>query len=202
MEKRTFYYARVSSNSQTAARQIDRFKEIGADDTQIIVDKESGKDIKRTGYLYLRNNLLRSEDTLVVTSLDRLSRNKADIKSEMEYYKENGIRLKILDLPTTLIDAPEGQEWIIEMIQNILIEVLGSIAENERRTIKNRQAEGIESAQKRGVRFGRPSYVKPDIFDEMLEKVERGELRAVDAMRKMDMKKSTYYKLRRLDRDK
>lgn len=202
MEKRTFYYARVSSNSQTAARQIDRFKEIGADDTQIIVDKESGKDIKRTGYLYLRNNLLRSEDTLVVTSLDRLSRNKADIKSEMEYYKENGIRLKILDLPTTLIEAPEGQEWIIEMIQNILIEVLGSIAENERRTIKNRQAEGIESAQKRGVRFGRPSYVKPDIFDEMLEKVERGELRAVDAMRKMDMKKSTYYKLRRLDRDK
>lgn len=202
MEKRTFYYARVSSNSQTAARQIDRFKEIGADDTQIIVDKESGKDIKRTGYLYLRNNLLRSEDTLVVTSLDRLSRNKADIKSEMEYYKENGIRLKILDLPTTLIDAPEGQEWIIEMIQNILIEVLGSIAENERRTIKNRQAEGIESAQKRGVRFGRPTYVKPDIFDEMLEKVERGELRAVDAMRKMGMKKSTYYKLRRLDRDK
>lgn len=202
MEKRTFYYARVSSNSQTAARQIDRFKEIGAEDNQIIIDKESGKDIKRTGYLYLRNNLLRSEDTLVVTSLDRLSRNKADIKSEMEYYKENGIRLKILDLPTTLIEAPEGQEWIIEMIQNILIEVLGSIAENERRTIKNRQAEGIESAQKRGVRFGRPSYVKPDIFDEMLEKVERGELRAVDAMRKMDMKKSTYYKLRRLDRDK
>jgi DNA invertase Pin-like site-specific DNA recombinase len=196
MDNRTYYYARVSSKNQHEDRQIDKFKSLGADDSKIIIDKESGKDLDRTGYRYLRDNLLREGDILVVTSLDRLSRNKADAKSELQYYKDKNIRVKILDIPTTLIDAPEGQEWIIDMVQNILIEVLCSISENERLTIHRRQAEGIESAQKRGVKFGRPVYVKPDNFEEMLKKVDRQELRAVDAMRQMGMKKSTYYKLR------
>lgn len=79
----------------------------------------------------MRNNILRSGDTLVIKSLDRLSRNKLDIKSELEYYKQNGIRVKVIDMPTTMIDL-EGQEWIIEMVNNIIIEVLSSVAEQER----------------------------------------------------------------------
>lgn len=76
----------------------------------------------------MRNNILRSGDTLVIKSLDRLSRNKLDIKSELEYYKQNGIRVKVIDMPTTMINL-EGQEWIIEMVNNIIIEVLSSVAE-------------------------------------------------------------------------
>jgi DNA invertase Pin-like site-specific DNA recombinase len=196
MENRTYYYARVSTTTQKVDRQIDRFKDLGAEDNNIIIDKESGKDLNRTGYLYLKKNLLREGDTLFITSLDRLSRNKEDIKGELQFFKNNSIRIKILDLPTTLIDAPEGQEWIIEMIETILIEVISSIAQHERETIHKRQEEGIESAKKRGVKFGRPVYVKPDNFEELLKKVERQEIRAVDAMREMNMKKSTYYKLR------
>ena len=76
----------------------------------------------------MRNNILRSGDTLVIKSLDRLSRNKLDIKSELEYYKQNSIRVKVIDMPTTMINL-EGQEWIIEMVNNIIIEVLSSVAE-------------------------------------------------------------------------
>ena len=88
--------------------------------------------------------MLRQGDTLVIKSLDRLSRNKRDIKTELEWFKDNNIRLKVIDLPTTMMDLPEGQEWVFEMVNNILIEVLGTIAEQERATIKSRQAEGIK----------------------------------------------------------
>ena len=55
--------------------------------------------------------MLRQDDTLVIKSLDRLSRNKRDIKTELEWFKDNNIRLKVIDLPTTMMDLPEGQEW-------------------------------------------------------------------------------------------
>lgn len=105
--------------------------------------------------------MLRRGDTLVVKSLDRLSRNKSDIHNELQYFKDNGIRLKVIDLPTTMMDLPEGQEWVFEMVNNILIEVLGTIAEQERTTIKQRQAEGIAAAKQNGKRLGRPALHFP-----------------------------------------
>lgn len=81
-------------------------------------------------------------------SLDRLSRNKEDIKNEVAWFKEHKVRLMILDLPSSMVQVPENQEWIIDMIQNILIEVLASMAEQERLMIRKRQREGIETARK------------------------------------------------------
>ena len=104
---RTYYYARVSSTDQNLARQIDAFKALGATDRDIIKDKASGKDTDRDGYQALKGQLLRRGDTLVVTSLDRLSRTKWDIKEELRYFQMNGIRVKVLDLPTTLIEWPK-----------------------------------------------------------------------------------------------
>ena len=89
MDKRTWYYARVSTSSQNLSRQLAKFKEMGADERQIITDKESGKDFNRQGYLALKNQLLRNGDTLVVCSIDRLGRNKEQIKQELEYFKAN-----------------------------------------------------------------------------------------------------------------
>lgn len=91
---------------------------------------------------------MRAGDTLIITSLDRLSRNKEDIRKELQWFKDKGVRLKILDLPTSMIEASEGQAWILYMIQNILIGVLASIAEQERITIRNRQREGIQTSIK------------------------------------------------------
>lgn len=123
-ESRTYYYARVSSKEQNLDRQLAAFTSLGASERDIITDKQSGKDTNRPGYQALKTTMLRSGDTLVIKSLDRLSRSKADIKAELQYFKDNNIRVKVLDLPTTLTDYPKGQEWVFDMVNNILIEVL------------------------------------------------------------------------------
>jgi len=195
MESKKFAYARVSTKEQNLARQLKAFAELGIDEREIIVDKESGKDTERKGYQALRNGLLRKGDTLYITSLDRLSRKKADIKAELEYFKEKGIRLKVLDLPTTLIDFDKGQDWILEMVNNILIEVLGTIAEQERNTIKQRQADGIAAARADGIKFGRPRAVKPPEWGEVIAEWQSGAITATAAWERMGLKKHTFYRL-------
>ena len=195
MESRTYYYARVSSKDQNLDRQISAFKALGATERDIITDKESGKDLDRAGYQALKNTILRSGDTLVVKSLDRLSRNKTDIHNELRYFKENGIRVKVIDLPTTMMDLPEGQEWVFEMVNNILIEVLGTIAEQERATIKSRQAEGIKAAKEKGTKLGRPALTFPDNWNEVYASWKAGEITAKVAMERTNTKRTSFYKL-------
>ena len=195
METRTFYYARVSSRDQNLDRQLAAFAAMGASERDIVTDKESGKDLNRSGYTALKTAMLRRGDTLVVKALDRLSRNKSDIKNELQYFKDNGIRLKVIDLPTTMMELPQGQEWVFEMVNNILIEVLGTIAEQERATIKQRQAEGIAAARAQGKRLGRPRAEKPDNWDRVIRAWRAGEITAVEAMRETGLKRSTFYKM-------
>ena len=194
-EHRTYYYARVSSSDQNLDRQIQAFRDAGANDSQIISDTKSGKDLDRPGYKHLKENLLRRGDTLVVKSLDRLSRSKTDIKNELQYFKEAGIRVKILDLPTTTIEVADGQEWVIEMVNNILIEVLGSMAEQERITIHQRQAEGIAAAKAKGKHMGRPAAVKPKNWDAVMNQWQIGEITARQAMTMTGLSRSTFYRL-------
>lgn len=195
MDSRTYYYARVSTKEQNLDRQLSAFYALGATDREIITDKESGKDLERTGYQALKNAILRRGDTLIVKSLDRLSRSKTDIHNELQYFKENGIRLKVIDLPTTMMDLPEGQEWVFEMVNNILIEVLGTIAEQERENIRKRQAEGIEAAKQNGKKLGRPSLVFPANWDSVYTSWKAGEITAKTAMEQTGTKRTSFYKL-------
>lgn len=152
MDKRIFGYARVSSKEQNLDRQLISLQKYVKPEN-ILVDKASGKDLNRESYRALKGTLgLRAGDILYITSLDRLSRNIEEIKQELQWLQNNKICLKILDLPTSLVEVPDGQEWIIEMIRNILIEVLASIAQQERLTIRKRQREGIETAKRKTLR--------------------------------------------------
>ncbi len=138
--------------------------------------------------------MLRQGDTLVIKSLDRLSRNKRDIKTELEWFKDNNIRLKVIDLPTTMMDLPEGQEWVFEMVNNILIEVLGTIAEQERATIKSRQVEGITAkAKRREIRASCAQF--PANWNEVYTQWKNGEITAKVAMEKTGTKRTSFYKL-------
>ena len=203
MDSRTYYYARVSSKEQNLDRQIAAFKALGATEREIITDKESGKDLERVGYQALKNAMLRRGDTLVVKSLDRLSRNKCDIKNELQYFKDNGIRLKVIDLPTTMMELPEGQEWVFEMVNNILIEVLGAVAEQERKKTKQRQAEGIAAmpvvdgkrvSVKTGRGFGRPaSEIDDEQFEKLAQKQKDGLITVADCCRELGISRSTWY---------
>ena len=195
MDNRIYGYARVSTREQNEDRQLEALTKFGVPEQNIIIDKASGKDTEREGYQYLKHQILRKGDTLVIKELDRLSRNKADIKRELEQFKEQGVRVKILDIPTTLTDFPPEQEWVMDMINAILIEVLGAIAENERRKIRARQREGIEAAKRKNIKFGRPAKPLPDNWQEVLAEVHIGKIKPVEAIRELGISRSCYYRL-------
>lgn len=176
LENKVMGYARVSSSGQNLDRQLIELRKYVSEEN-IIVDKSSGKNLERPGYQALKGILgLRKGDTLVVKSLDRLSRNKEEMKQEIQWFKDNGICLQVIDLPTTMIQLGEGQEWIRDMVNNILIEVLSSIAEEERHLIKQRQKEGIIAAKAKGIRFGRPQKSYPDNWDFYYTRYRNGEV--------------------------
>lgn len=193
--KKVYGYARVSTRDQNLDRQLKALADFGVEERDIVTDKESDKSLEREGYQMLKNHLLREGDTLVVMSLDRLSRNKSHIKTELEYFKEHHIRVKILDIPTTLIELPEEQNWIFDMINNILIEVLASIAEQERVRTLQRQAQGIAAAKEKGKHLGRPRASYPENWHEVYLEWTYGKITAKAAMNMLSLKRSTFYAL-------
>ncbi|MCA1025775.1 recombinase family protein [Cytobacillus kochii] len=188
-----FGYVRVSSTGQHLDRQYEALTQYVTEDRYIYSDKASGKDMEREGFQQMLK-AMRKGDTLYIKSIDRLGRNKELIKQYLEYFKQEGIRVKILDLPTTMQDVAEGQEWVIDMINNIIIEVYTSIAQQERETLLQRQSEGIASAHKRGVKFGRPVLELPNDWAKYYKQWKAKEIKAVDFMKLVDMKKATFYK--------
>lgn len=196
-----FGYARVSTKQQNEDRQLAALKEYGVADNCIYIDKESGKNLQREQYQILRNAILREGDTLVIKELDRLSRNKSDIKAELEYYQQMKIKVVILDIPTTKITYENENKWVGDMITAVLIEVLSSMAEQERLKIRKRQAEGITIAKKQGKKFGRPKVNKPSNWNSVIIALDRGEITAVEAMKKLRLKKTSFYKLKNADKN-
>ena len=192
MDNRTFGYARVSSREQHEDRQIEALTNYGVSRDNIIVDKCSGKDTEREGYQYLKKQILRNGDTLVIKELDRLSRSKSDIKQELEFFKCNGIHVKILDIPTTLTDFPPEQMWVMDMI----IEMLGSIAENERLKIRRRQREGIDAAKKKDIKFGQPTLELPENWEIVMQAVEAKQITVSQAIGQLHISRSSYYRLK------
>lgn len=145
-------YIRVSTKDQHLDRQIEAIKECHPD--EVFADKMSGKDFDRPEYHRLKS-IIRRGDEIIVKELDRFGRNKDAVKEELKWFKDNGIIVRVLDIPTTMIELP-GQEWITEMVNNILVEVIAAVAEQERKKIRQRQKEGIACARAKGVKFGRP----------------------------------------------
>ncbi|WP_368658668.1 recombinase family protein [Metabacillus halosaccharovorans] len=192
-----FGYIRVSTKEQNLDRQLDALMPyISLDDEgqpRIYRDKASGKDMEREGFQNLLK-AMRKGDTLYIKSIDRLGRNKQQIKEYLERFKQRGIRVKIIDLPTTMQDMPEGNEWVIDMINNIIIEVYTSIAQQERETLLQRQSEGIASAKAKGKHLGRPILELPKEWTKLYKQWKANEIKAVEFMELVQMPKATFYK--------
>jgi len=189
---REWGYARVSTKEQNLDRQLVELSKY-VDERFIFTDKESGKDFIRPQYQMLRN-FVQKGDVIYIKSLDRLGRNKTQIKQELEYYKSQGVRIKILDLPTSMMEIPKGQDWIMDMINNLLIEVLSTIAEQERITIKARQAEGVAIAKAKGKHLGRPFIKVDDKFTDACKEWKQGNITAVKAIELSGLSKATFYR--------
>ncbi|MEA1974054.1 MAG: recombinase family protein [Bacillota bacterium] len=201
MNRKIFGYARVSSKDQKLDRQIKILSEYVTDQQDIFKDKASGKDTDRPEYQRLKQ-VIRENDTLIVKELDRLSRNKKDIATELSYFKDKGVNVVILDIPTTkmlLQDDFKGIKWVIEMINNILIEVLSTIAEQERKKIRKRQKEGIAVAREQGKHLGRPKKVnmKDKETQEIIKKVIDKKMTVVSASNQLGISRPCFYNIKK-----
>ena len=195
-----FGYVRVSSKEQNIDRQIDALNTECNNIDKIYVDKQSGKDFNREQYKELKKTA-RDGDIIIIKELDRLGRNKTQIKQELQYYKEHNINVVILNIPTTKMllnmDLKENK-WVIDMINNILIEVLSSVAEEERLKIKQRQSEGIAIAKKEGKYKGRKAITKEDLpknFPKLYRQWESKSINATQFTKLLGLKsRTTLYK--------
>ena len=200
-------YARVSTSDQNLDRQLQALSRYVEPD-MIVTDKSSGRDLDRPGYQSLKVGIgkLVEGDTLYIKSLDRLSRNKEDLKKELQYFKDKGIKVKILDMPTTMTDFPAEQAWIGDMITNIMIEVLSSIAQNERETTRQRQLEGLAAmptdsttgkkiSRRTGKPVGRPPVTYPKKWEGIYRDWQEKKITARQAMRLLNLKPNSFYKL-------
>ncbi|MDL2232137.1 recombinase family protein [Ruminococcaceae bacterium OttesenSCG-928-L11] len=195
---RIFGYARVSSSDQHLDRQIQALMEYGINERDIITDKVSGKDFNRQGYMALKTQILRQGDTLVIKELDRLGRSYEQMKVEWQELQQLGIDIVILDMP--ILNTKEKSDLEKSLIANIVFELLAYTAEKERRKIKARQEEGIAAAKSKGVKFGRPKATIPIEFESECRKWRSGEQSAVETMKRLGLKRSTFYKLVQDDR--
>jgi DNA invertase Pin-like site-specific DNA recombinase len=194
-----YFYARASSKDQNLARQLDVAKTY-KDVDKVFCDKQSGKNFERAEYQKLKE-IVCSGDEVIIKELDRLGRNKEGIKEEIKWFKEQGVVLRILDVPTTLIDF-NGQDWIGDMVNNILIEVMGAMAQQEREKTEKRREEGIAAmpvvngkrvSTKTGREYGRPAIQLDEGFQKFLKKQKDGEMSVAECCKQLGISRATWY---------
>lgn len=188
-----YAYGRVSTSEQKLDRQIEEFIKFGVPEKNIYCDKKSGKDFEREKYIKLLGKLQKG-DLLVIKSIDRLGRNYISIIDEWKKItKDIGADIVVLDMP--LLDTRSTENNLMgKFISDIVLQILSFVAENERENIKRRQAEGIKLAKQRGANFGRPSYKLPPKFNSVANALRTREITLDEALDKLNMKKTTFYR--------
>lgn len=193
---KSYAYIRVSTVAQNIDRQYEEIKKLGINESDIYIDKESGKDFNRTNYKKLIRKLKKG-DLLIIKSIDRLGRNYEMILEEWaNITKKKEADIKVIDMP--LLDTRvEGGNLIGKFISDIVLQILSFVAENERINIKQRQAEGIRIAKEKGVRFGRPKKELPENTNEILDMWLKGGLTKEQVLDQLGISKSYAYRLKK-----
>lgn len=185
-------YIRVSSTDQNEDRQLMAMQSLGIAQTNLFIDKQSGKDFKRPAYKRLIKRL-RSGDLLYILSIDRLGRNYEEIQNQWRLLtKEKNVDIAVIDMP--LLDTRHGKDLMGTFIADLVLQILSFVAQNERENIRKRQAQGIAAAKARGVQFGRPVKSLPDNFEEMIVLWSKGELSVAEIAKQSGISESTFYR--------
>lgn len=201
----SFGYARKSTKEQHIDRQVIAIKQFRPDipEANIFRDSFTGKSFDRPQYNAMKIILEHISKAnkgnemieVVVEELDRLGRDSEGIKHELQWFKEHNICVRILEIPTTLIDIKKENAWVMELINQILIEVYSAMAQQELEKRAKRQAEGIAVAKEKGVKFGRKAIeVNGAIFDTLYKRWKDGEITAVEFMKQLNLKPNTFYR--------
>ncbi|MCD8028126.1 MAG: recombinase family protein [Erysipelotrichaceae bacterium] len=188
----TYGYIRVSSHDKNEDRQLIAMQQMNIPKRQIYMDKQSGKDFNRPQYCYLVDRL-EKDDLLYITSIDRLGRNYNEILEQWRVLtKVKKIDIVVLDMP--LLDTRRGKDLMGTFLSDIVLQILSFVAENERKNIRQRQAEGFAAAKERGIKFGRPEIELNEEFEEMLEAWECKEITVKDVIEAFQISESTFYR--------
>lgn len=200
-------YHRTSTKEQHLDRgiiEIQRFCESqNIKLAGIFTDKLTGKNFDRPRYNVLVEDVLREGDTLIITELDRLGRNKQEILKQLQILKDKGVRVMVLELPTTLIDLSQMDNALarlmIETINNVLIEIYASLAQAEMEKKEKRQREGMEAKKLRGEwdEVGRPRAIEPEKFNHEFLRVIEKEVTPTQLQRELGLTASTFYRYRK-----
>ena len=183
-------YVRVSSRDQNEERQIIAMHEFGVDDKQIYMDKQSGKDFERPQYKKLMRKI-KTGDTLVIKSIDRLGRNYDEILVQWRFItKQKQVAIVVLDMP--LLDTRQNRDLTGTLIADIVLQLLSYVAQTERDFIKQRQKEGIAAAKARGVQFGRTPMERPADYDQIKESWFQEKISAREAGRQLGVTHKTF----------
>lgn len=188
-------YARVSTVNQNEDRQVQELIKYGVQQRNIYVEKQSGKDFQRPAYLRMIKRLKRG-DILIIKSIDRLGRDYHELQEEWRIIThKKKADIIVLDMP--LLDTTRNKDLLGTFIADLVLQVFSFVAENERINIRQRQAEGIAAAKKRGVKFGRPPIPVPDNFEDVYTRLKDKKITVEQAAKECNMSMVTFYRLRK-----
>lgn len=203
-----FGYVRCSSKEQNYQYQIDELKKHGINEALIFADKESGKNFKRKEYLRLKE-ILGEGDELYITALDRFGRNAEEMEKEYRELQSKGVILRILDFAPSMMEVKQGDEMsqiMFKMMSEMMFKFMSYMAEMERKKIKKKQRQGIDSmpidettgkriSSKTGRAMGRPSRQFPEGWEQAYKEWKAGKVTAVATMEQLGLKRNTFYRL-------
>ena len=200
-------YHRTSTSDQHLDRGIKEITEYCNVNNlkleKIFTDQQTGKNFNRPRYTIMKEDVLRDGDTLIISELDRLGRNKQDTLKELQYYKDNNIRVMILEIPTTTQDLSKLDnnmaKMIMDTINNMLIELYATMAQAEIEKKEKRQLEGIQAKKDRGEwnDYGRPKAMEFSDFEREYQRVLNKQIKPFELIDDLKLTKPTYYRYKK-----
>lgn len=189
MKGKNYYYSCVKPEESDA--QTERFRALGARDGEIFIDTIGEKSSQRNNLRLLKQLALREGDTLTVSSLYCLSDLKKGLADELHWMRDNGIQLRIADIPLSVQEHDEKSQ---QFLSDLMFEVFDATILKEREQRRQKQSEGIRAAQKKGVHIGRKPMERGAEFEALKQQWQHGEVSLREAGRRLGVTHQTFKK--------
>ena len=189
MKGKNYYYSCVKPEESDA--QTERFRALGARDGEIFIDTIGEKPSQRNNLRLLKQLSLREGDTLTVSSLYCLSDLKKGLADELHWMRDNGIQLRIADIPLSVQEHDEKSQ---QFLSDLMFEVFDATILKEREQRRQKQSEGIRAAKMKGVHIGRKPMERGAEFEMLKQQWQRGEVSLREAGRRLGVTHQTFKK--------
>ncbi len=189
MKGKNYYYSCVKPEESDA--QTERFRALGARDGEIFIDTIGEKSSQRNNLRLLKQLALREGDTLTVSSLYCLSDLKKGLADELHWLRDNGIQLRIADIPLSVQEHDEKSQ---QFLSDLMFEIFDATLLKEREQRRQKQSEGIRAAKMKGVHIGRKPMERGAEFEALKQQWQRGEVSLREAGRRLGVTHQTFKK--------